>query len=134
LTIYFWDTTLVYYDLKLYHERGARIRMNRFFQIIFLLLFVFYSFNIFAAENQLPEIPRFDIKDYRVEGNTKLSQKEIEATLARFTGTKKDFGTVLEAQESLELLYQKRGYTTTKVILPAQELKNGIILLSSLKH
>lgn len=101
--------------------------MSRFFQIIFVLLFVFYSFNIFADENQPPEIPRFDIKSYRVEGNTKLRQTEIEATLAGFTGTKKDFGTVLEAQEALEVLYQKWGYTTTKVILPAQELENGII-------
>lgn len=101
--------------------------MNRFFQIIFVLLFVFYSFNIFAAENQLPEIPRFDIKNYQVEGNTKLSQTEIEATLAGFTGIKKNFGTVQEALESLELLYHKRGYITTKVILPEQKLKNGII-------
>lgn len=101
--------------------------MNRFFQIIFVLLFVFYSFNIFAAERQPPKIPRFDIKSYRVEGNTKLSQTEIEAALAGFTGTKKDFGTVQEALQTLEALYRKRGYTTATVTLPEQELKKGII-------
>ncbi len=91
-------------------------------------IFSFYNANLcYAADEQQPDIPRFDIKGFLVEGNTKLDKAAIDSTLAKFTGEKKDFGTVQEALETLETMYRKRGFTTVKVTLPEQELEKGII-------
>lgn len=75
------------------------------------------------------EIPRFDIRAFRVEGNTLLPQQRIDAVLAPFVGTQKDFGDVQRALEALETVYKDLGYTTVAVLLPEQALEQKEILL-----
>lgn len=75
------------------------------------------------------EIPRFDVRAFRVEGNKLLSQQTIDATLAPFVGAKKDFGDVQRAVETLEQVYKDRGYATVSVLLPEQALEGGEVLL-----
>jgi hemolysin activation/secretion protein len=127
--------------------------MKRLFCFVLSIITIFFTFSVYAANlwyamneekpyipsneqqqnishnEQQPDIPRFDIKSFRVEGNTKLDKAAIDFTLANFTGEKKDFGTIQEAMEALEAIYHERGYTTVQVTLPEQELKNGIIRL-----
>jgi hemolysin activation/secretion protein len=101
--------------------------MKHLFCFVLSILTILFTFGVYAADEQQSNIPRFDIKSFRVEGNTKLKKTAIDSTLAKFTGKNKDFGTVQEALEALEVMYHKRGYTTVRVTLPEQKLENGIV-------
>jgi hemolysin activation/secretion protein len=82
-----------------------------------------------AAPAVSQEIPRFDIRVFRVEGNKLLSRQTVDAALAPFVGKQKDFGDVQGALEALEQVYKDRGYTTVSVLLPEQTLEGGEVLL-----
>ena len=83
---------------------------------------------VLAADVRPEATPRFEVKHYRVEGNTILPADKIEKVLAPFTGKDRDFGTVQEALEALEKEYQRRGYTSVQVLLPEQALEKGTVL------
>lgn len=72
--------------------------------------------------------PKFPIASFKVEGNTLLSQTEIDAAVRPFIGTDRDFGDVQRALEALEEKYKQRGYTTITVMLPEQVLDKGVVL------
>ena len=99
------------------------------FQLVLSGACMLFALTSFAADFT-PEIPHFDIKSYHVEGNTLLATDQINSVLAPFTGKGKDFGTVQEALEALEKAYHDQGYTTVRVLLPEQELENGIVKLN----
>lgn len=69
--------------------------------------------------------PKFDIQGYQVDGNTLLQSDEITRVLAPFAGRQKDFGDVQRALETLQEMYQQRGYAGVQVTLPEQELEKG---------
>lgn len=69
--------------------------------------------------------PRFEIRRFRVSGNTLLAEGEIEALLHPYTGADKDFADVQHALEALQQAYQSVGYTAVQVLLPEQELEAG---------
>ena len=75
------------------------------------------------------DIPRFEVRGFRVEGNKLLVQQTVDAVLAPFIGAQKDFGDVQRAVEALEQVYKDRGYTTVSVLLPEQALEGGEVLL-----
>ncbi len=70
---------------------------------------------------------RFEIRSYRVEGNTLLPQPVIDRLFAPYTGKQKDFGDVQRALEALQALYQEKGYSGIRVSLPEQELDRGSV-------
>ena len=72
---------------------------------------------------------RFDIADYKVEGNSLLKPAEIARALAPFRGKNRDFGDVQRAVEALEAAYRKAGYAAVRVYLPEQELNEGVVVL-----
>lgn len=71
---------------------------------------------------------KFEIRSYRIEGNTLLQTAEIERILAPFAGKQKDFGDVQRALEALQELYQRSGYAGVQVTLPEQELERGDVM------
>jgi len=75
-------------------------------------------------------IGRFDVARYQVEGNTLLPQAQVDALLSPFTGKSKDFGDVQRALEALESAYRARGYNVVQVVLPEQELNQGVVKLT----
>lgn len=68
---------------------------------------------------------RFEIRSYRIDGNTLLSPGDIEKTLRPFIGPQKDFGDVQQALEALQALYQRLGFGAIQITLPEQELERG---------
>lgn len=72
--------------------------------------------------------PRFDIRGYKIKGNTLLELDELRSSIKPFTGKDKSFTDVQHALESLERSYQKLGFGMVQVYLPEQELNKGIIL------
>lgn len=72
---------------------------------------------------------RFDINSYKLEGATLLTQAEIDAAVAPFTGKDKDFTDVQRALEAVEDAYSSRGFSAVRVVLPEQELEKGTVRL-----
>lgn len=68
---------------------------------------------------------KFEIRSYRVDGNTLLLATDIESLLRAYTGKSRDFGDVQQALEALQALYTERGYTGIRISLPEQELERG---------
>ncbi|MBI2286343.1 MAG: ShlB/FhaC/HecB family hemolysin secretion/activation protein [Nitrosomonadales bacterium] len=71
--------------------------------------------------------PRFEITRFVVEGNALLQPEEIEQRVAPFTGKDKNFADVQDALEALQAAYKEQGYTAVQVLLPEQELEQGVI-------
>lgn len=71
----------------------------------------------------------FAVKNYTVVGNTLLPQTEVDAVLKPFTGDNKNFGDVQQALEALESRYRNAGFSAVQVILPEQELSQGVVQL-----
>jgi len=73
--------------------------------------------------------PRFDINRFEVVGNTLLPASELERVFAPYTGQHKDFGDIQRALESLEAAYRDRGYGVVQVLLPEQDISQGVVQL-----
>lgn len=86
-----------------------------------------------VASDAAADALRFEIRSYRIEGNTLLPQEMIDRLLARHAGSRKDFGDVQRALEDLQGLYQDQGYAGILVTLPEQELDRGTVLFRVLE-
>lgn len=82
-----------------------------------------------VAPSQPPAPVKFEIQRYVVEGNTLLSQGEIDRTVKPFTGKDRDFGDIQRALEALQNIYASRGYNAVKVSVPEQDIRAGQVRL-----
>ena len=79
------------------------------------------------AQTASTDSPKFEIRQFKVDGNTLLKQADLDRAFAPFTGTGRDFGDVQRALEALEKAYADAGYGAIQVALPEQELNLGIV-------
>lgn len=86
-----------------------------------------------AAAQENDPIGRFDIARFSVEGNSLLAPAVLDALLAPHAGMRRDFGDVQRALEALEAAYHQRGYKLVTVVLPEQELNEGVVRLQVLE-
>lgn len=82
-----------------------------------------------AIASEADPVGQFAIRRFQVEGNTLLPATELDRILDRFTGTRQTFADVQQALEALEAAYQARGYNVVQVMLPEQELNQGVVTL-----
>ena len=80
-----------------------------------------------SAEPAAAESPRFEIKRFEVTGNTLLPQADVDAALAPFVGTGRQFSDVQRALEALEDRYRRAGYGIVQVLVPEQEVTDGVV-------
>lgn len=73
--------------------------------------------------------PSFSVREFRVLGNTVLTERDIDDVLYPLLGDNKTLADVTVAKQALEKVYHDRGYQTTFVDLPPQEVAEGIIRL-----
>jgi hemolysin activation/secretion protein len=71
----------------------------------------------------------FDIFEFVVEGNTKLTQEQIETAVYQYLGPEKSFADVESAREALEKGFQNAGFLTISVEIPEQRADTGAIRL-----
>jgi hemolysin activation/secretion protein len=84
---------------------------------------------VLAQESAAVVAPlRFAIHSFKIENNTLLPQEAIDQALAPFLGEGRDFGTVQQALEALEALYDARGFSVVRVHLPEQVLERGEVV------
>lgn len=74
-------------------------------------------------------LPRFDILEYRVEGNEVLPVVMVERAVYPFLGPDKTIEDVKKARAALELTYQQAGYLSVFVDIPEQGVDSGVVTL-----
>jgi hemolysin activation/secretion protein len=82
-----------------------------------------------AAPQTPPVAPRFEIQRFLVEGNTLLTQSELDRILTPFSGKSRDFGDIQRALEALQDVYTGRGYNAVRVSVPEQDIRAGQVRL-----
>ncbi|MBK8019561.1 MAG: ShlB/FhaC/HecB family hemolysin secretion/activation protein [Betaproteobacteria bacterium] len=73
--------------------------------------------------------PAFDVLEYRVEGNTVLSERDIGRAVYPHLGTARNIEDVRRAADALERAYQSAGYLTVLVEIPQQRVDSGVVTL-----
>jgi hemolysin activation/secretion protein len=84
-----------------------------------------------AAAPQAATAPQahFNIHEYRVLGNTTLTNRDIERLLYPLLGDNKTITDVEAARTALEKTYHDRGFATVFVDIPEQEVADAIVRL-----
>lgn len=72
---------------------------------------------------------RFDIWEYRVEGNTLLDVRRIEGAVYPYLGSQRSISDVNSAAANLERAFRDAGYPTIFVDVPEQDVVGGIVRL-----
>ncbi len=83
-----------------------------------------------AALAQAPSAgPAFDVRRFDVAGATLVPRDEIDSALSPFVGPDRTLADLQRARAALESIYAQRGYGATRVVLPEQEIKEGVVQL-----
>jgi hemolysin activation/secretion protein len=72
---------------------------------------------------------KFDVFEYRVDGNSVLGNGDIEKAVYPYMGEQKTIEDVEKARSALEKTYQDAGYLTVSVSIPQQEVNTGVVHL-----
>jgi hemolysin activation/secretion protein len=76
--------------------------------------------------------PTFDVRGYRIEGNTVLPPEKF-LLLTNYTGHAVDLPRLRQGLGELQLLYRNLGFATVAVTLPQQKLTNGYVRVQVLE-
>jgi hemolysin activation/secretion protein len=71
----------------------------------------------------------FDVHEYRVLGNTTLSNRDIESVLYPLLGDHKTLADVENARAALEKTYHDHGFATVFIDIPEQDVTDQIVRL-----
>jgi len=82
------------------------------------------------AKAEAQDTNYFDILEFQVEGNTKLTKMQVEAAVYPQMGEKKTIADVEKAREALEKAYHQLGYLTVLVDIPEQDVDKKIVRLN----
>jgi len=85
--------------------------------------------HVSLAQQPAAEIPspRFTINRFELAGGTLIPAQDLERLVAPFTGPGKDFGDVQRALDAVEQAYRARGYGVVRVLLPEQDITQGVV-------
>ena len=89
--------------------------------------------------NQLPETENpelemtFEVEKFRLEGNTVLEETEVEAIFNKYRDRPISFAELLELETELTQLYTNNGYINSGVIIPAQNVSRGTVILQAVE-
>lgn len=89
-----------------------------------VLLLAVSGHAVSAADDSIGD---FTITRFEVAGNTLLQAAEVQSIVSGFAGSNRDFSDVEQAVAALESAYRKRGFSLVKVVLPEQELNEGVV-------
>lgn len=81
------------------------------------------------AEGAVEDKPKFNVFEFKVNGNTVLEKGKVEEAVYQFLGETKTIDDVELARAALEKTYQDAGYLTVSVSIPQQEVGSGIVTL-----
>lgn len=76
---------------------------------------------------------RFVVQRVRVEGNQKIALSEIEPLVTALNGRETSLGELRQTASKITALYRARGFVVARAFVPAQEIKDGVVLISVLE-
>jgi len=79
--------------------------------------------------SQNPADVTFTVTEYRVDGNTVLSDEKIKAVVAPYVGPDRRVKDVEKVRLALEKAYRDAGYPTVLVVVPEQTVEAGVVQL-----
>lgn len=82
-----------------------------------------------AAPPSATEQPRFNVFEYRIDGNTVLATQRIERAVYPHLGEGRTIDDVEAARGALEQAYRGAGYGTVSVDIPPQKVDGGVVTL-----
>lgn len=71
--------------------------------------------------------PHFNVIAYEIRGDTLLSTNTLMSIFAKRTGTNVALSDITQAASEMQMEYRNRGFPTVKVVIPPQQLTNGIV-------
>ena len=80
-----------------------------------------------AAQPSTAEFQKVLIKKVNVTGNTILASREIEKIIAPFEGKELSLREMQKVSDLLTDAYRKRGFITTRAILPPQQMTSNVL-------
>jgi hemolysin activation/secretion protein len=96
------------------------------------------SIGICMVPRALADTPaiHFDLNEIRVEGSTVLPQDAVEEAIYPYLGPDRTAQDVEHARAALEALYQKSGFVTVSVTIPAQHISTsgGVVVLQAIER
>jgi hemolysin activation/secretion protein len=84
-----------------------------------------------ATAEQPAPVAYFNVHEYRVLGNSVLSNREIETVLYPLLGDHKTLTDAEVARAALEKKYHDRGFATVFVDIPEQDVSDQIVRLKA---
>jgi hemolysin activation/secretion protein len=102
--------------------------VNTFGQFFLVMISVLLMLTVCWAD-QNAQNPKFHISKFVVTGNSKVSTETINAVVAEFIGDDRDFSSIQSAVSAIKKTYLEDGYETIRIVVPKQELENGIVHL-----
>jgi hemolysin activation/secretion protein len=69
----------------------------------------------------------FEIEEFKIKGNTAISNEEIQARLKKYLNRPLTFAELLEIETDLTKLYRDRGYINSGALVPRQNVSNKVI-------
>lgn len=92
-----------------------------------------------SPPNQFPngQVPdtgvSFTVRQFKVQGNTVLTEPEVRAILDKYRNRPLTFANLLEIETKLTKLYTDKGYINSGAVIPAQDVSQGIITIQAIE-
>lgn len=98
-------------------------------RLYFLFLFIILATtqNLTANPEKAPSDYTLTVKQFTFTGNTRFSSEQLSALLADYTGKPMTVDKIHEAKELVTRFYIAAGYVNSGVILPDQEVIDGLV-------
>ncbi len=88
---------------------------------------------IAKIQKAVPSEPEFEVKTIRVKGSTVFDEKALRPYLAAMEGDWQSLSKLKALAERLTRLYQSEGYILSRVVVPAQEITSGHVVLQAVE-
>ena len=91
-----------------------------------------------SLPDRLPEAPpeseiQFEVKEFELKGNTVLEKAAVEAIFKEYRDRPITFADLLQLESRLTRLYTRRGYINSGVVVPAQNIDRGVVVLRAIE-
>ena len=75
----------------------------------------------------------FEVKEFQLEGNTVLEPAALELVFRKYRDRPIGFAELLELETELTKLYTAKGYVNSGVVVPMQNIQDGIVKLQAIE-
>ena len=85
-------------------------------------------------EGELPEsTTEFEVRKFELEDNTVLKPAELDLVFRKYRDRPIGFADLLELETELTKLYTAKGYINSGVVVPIQNIKDGVVELQAIE-